>query len=92
MPAGSAATLPSLFDMRAHFTPDVEGQYTIQVTITTATGTSIASVTITAANYVGVGNIGGADPSFATGQCAACHSGQAMDLSLIHISEPTRLQ
>jgi hypothetical protein len=37
----------------------------------------LSSVVITAAEYVGVGIVGGQSPSFAEGQCAACHSGPA---------------
>lgn len=47
--------------------PDVVGQYEVTAVI----GDSTRSVTITAANYVGVGTVGGASPSFP--QCAMCH-------------------
>ncbi|HLE56774.1 MAG TPA: T9SS type A sorting domain-containing protein, partial [Rhodothermia bacterium] len=56
------------------FRPDVEGQYAIDLTIVTAGGSSSASVTITAAKYVGVGSVAGATPDRTKGQCAACHS------------------
>ncbi len=78
-PAGSAAIIPGLFEERMLFTPDVPGSYTIQLTITTGSGSAITSLGITAAEYVGIGNLDGATASIATGQCAACHPNQATD-------------
>jgi len=48
---------------RSMFMPDVEGQYVVSVTITTATATTNLSQTITAGKYLGING------------CALCHSG-----------------
>ena len=75
-PAGSSATLTAVTDPdMMTFRPDVLGQYTVSVTVTTASGSAMASKIITAAEHVGVGNIGGASPDFGLGQCAGCHPG-----------------
>ena len=47
--------------------PDATGQYEVTAVI----GDSTRSVFITAANYVGVGTVGGATPTFP--QCGMCH-------------------
>jgi len=74
-PPGSNVAPASLFEQRFTFRPDVPGQYTVRLTIATGSGTSIDSVVITAATYVGVGSVAGATPNPAEGQCAACHTG-----------------
>ncbi len=74
-PATSATTLDSTNTRRTTFRPDVEGQFVVNVEITTAGGTANSSVTITSAKYVGVGTVGGATPNIAQGQCGICHSG-----------------
>jgi len=74
-PDGSTTALDSTDKQRATFSPDTEGQYNVDVVITTATGTSNSSVTITASMYVGVGTIAGATPDTPKGQCGTCHAG-----------------
>jgi hypothetical protein len=74
-PAGSAATLDVTDPSMVTFRPDLEGQYTATVTITTASGSASVSKVITAAMFVGVGNVGGLIPNVAAGQCAFCHMG-----------------
>ncbi|RME60252.1 hypothetical protein D6779_02530, partial [Candidatus Parcubacteria bacterium] len=71
-PTGSVATLDSTDTWRTTFRPDVEGQFDISLTITTAQGTDDTTITIYAAKYVGVGTIGGTTPQVP--QCGVCHS------------------
>jgi hypothetical protein len=54
--------------------PDKKGQYTIMATVTSGTNTIVLTNTFTAATYVGVGTIDGAEPTLAQ-QCAQCHMG-----------------
>jgi hypothetical protein len=76
VPTGSQATLDSTTTQRTTFRPDTTGQFDIQLSITTASGTADTSVTITSAKYVGVGTlVPGVDPSFSEGQCGLCHPG-----------------
>jgi hypothetical protein len=76
-PTGSTAALDSTDKARSTFRPDLVGNYEIQLDITTASGNSTVSKTITAAEYVGVGIVGGQSPNFMLGQCAGCHAGTA---------------
>ncbi|MFQ5772140.1 MAG: multiheme c-type cytochrome, partial [bacterium] len=78
-PAGSAATLDATDAEMVTFRPDIAGQYQVGLTITTASGNADTSVTITSAEYVGVGTVGGLTPSFAKGQCAICHSDKEVE-------------
>ena len=79
IPAGSAATLTAgptanLYTLKT----DVVGDYTVNLIVTDAQGETSAAVSqvITAANYVGVGNVPGyATPDISKGQCASCHNG-----------------
>lgn len=73
-PAGSNAALDATDAEMVTFRPDTTGQFEVQLTITTSSGTADTSVTITSAEYVGVGTVGGLNPSFAKGQCAICHA------------------
>lgn len=73
-PTGSLATVDSTDTRMTTFTPDSIGAYEVSLSITTASGTADTSVTITAANYVGVGSIGGLVPDVTKGQCAVCHT------------------
>jgi hypothetical protein len=59
----STATLDSAGTMWNTFRPDVQGDYTVNLTVTTASGSSDASVVITAATYTGI----------EAGQCGTCH-------------------
>ncbi len=71
-PAGSSATLSDPTIKNPTFTADEEGSYVVTLTVTDSTGTSDpVSLTINAANYVCVGTVGGASPSYP--QCALCH-------------------
>ncbi len=84
VPTGSGLTaLDSVGTMWNTFRPDVEGDYTIDLTITTAeAGAASSSVSITAANYVGVGTmVPGVAPDAGAGQCAACHPTNATQWS-----------
>lgn len=74
-PVGSTTTLDSVNTHWTTFRPDLTGQYQIKLTITTTAGTHDTTVTITAAEYTGVGGVGGVPPSVAQGQCAGCHGG-----------------
>ncbi len=71
-PSGSTTTLDSTDKTRTTFRPDVVGDYSVQLDVLGVT----TSVVITAAEYVGVGTVGGATPvSFPDGQCGTCHAG-----------------
>ncbi len=73
-PTGSTVVLDSTDKARTTFRPDSVGLYTIQLEIATATGNATTSIVITAAEYVGVGTVGGATPvSYPDGQCGLCH-------------------
>ncbi len=76
-PAGSTATLDSTGTKGNTFRPDMAGTFTVTLNVTTASGSSAApaTMTITAAQYVGVGSIAGATPNTMAGQCGTCHSG-----------------
>jgi len=82
MPDGSSATVTSIGGAWATFRTDVPGQYSVDATVTTASGAASTSVVITGAEYVGVGTIAGATPDFVKGQCGACHPGNAADWAL----------
>jgi len=75
-PAGSVATLTEVAELGLMmFQPDQLGIYTVSVTVNTPDGSAMSSVIVVAAEYVGVGNVGGATPNFGLGQCAGCHPG-----------------
>ncbi len=80
-PGGSLADLDSTLTHWTTFRPDMTGQYAIKLTITTATGTDDTTITITAANFTGVGSVGNVPPNIAQGQCAGCHSGSIPSLA-----------
>ena len=74
-PVGSTAELNNTDTRSTTFVPDLVGQYTVQLTVTTAQGVDTSvSVVITAATWVGVGNAGSATP-----QCTACHEDKQHD-------------
>ncbi len=62
-PAGSTATLDSAGTEWNTFRPDIRGDFTVSLTVTTASGMSSASVGITAGTYAGVQG----------GSCGTCH-------------------
>jgi hypothetical protein len=71
-PAGSNTTLTQFGPKWVYFKPDVKGNYTIGLTITTATGSDDTTKVITAADFIGVGNFDGVFGSFPN--CMMCHS------------------
>ncbi len=73
-PDTSNAKMDSTNTENTTFRSDVPGEYTIKLTITTASGTADTTVTIVAADYVGVGTIAGATPDYKKGQCGSCHA------------------
>lgn len=73
-PTGSTAALDSSNKKQTTFKPDMVGKFTVQLVITTASGTSAPrSVTITSAKFVGVGGMDGLPSNPAEGQCSLCH-------------------
>ncbi|MBI2506099.1 MAG: T9SS type A sorting domain-containing protein [Candidatus Latescibacteria bacterium] len=52
--------------------PDKTGQYTVTARVARTVGDTTLTQNVTAATYVGVGNVGGATPTFP--QCATCHA------------------
>jgi hypothetical protein len=75
-PVGSNARFDSANTVFTTLRVDTTGQYVVKATITTSAGVKDTAITLTAANFVGVGSIGGNTPSLFKGQCAACHQGQ----------------
>lgn len=72
-PGGSSASLSSNSAREVYFKPDVQGAFTVSLTHTSTSGAvTTREMKITAASYIGVGNIGGRSPSFP--QCALCHA------------------
>ncbi|MBT8401661.1 MAG: T9SS type A sorting domain-containing protein [Rhodothermia bacterium] len=71
-PAGSAATLDSTTTPWTTFRPDISGDYTVSLSVTTASGVADASVVITAGTYTGV------DGAL---QCGNCHFNTKNDWS-----------
>ncbi|HUI31216.1 MAG TPA: FlgD immunoglobulin-like domain containing protein [Candidatus Acidoferrales bacterium] len=80
-PNGGHALIDSASAPFTTITPDTTGEYTINLQLTTAGGSSQSSATITSANYVGVGSVGiftndtmATDNHYAKfPQCAYCH-------------------
>lgn len=74
-PAGSVAdfTYPYPDNSWAYFLADKKGAYDVKLTITTASGTDDTTITIYAANYVGVGNFDGVPATYPN--CMSCHAG-----------------
>ncbi|MDP2208740.1 MAG: hypothetical protein Q8K98_08190, partial [Bacteroidota bacterium] len=68
-PVGSLTDLGTTTNQLTNFQPDTVGDYTVQVTITTAAGTHFTTQVISAASYVGTNwkNVAGA--AF---NCASC--------------------
>ena len=84
-PAGGHATIDSPSVAFTHIMVDTTGQYTVNLTVTTAGGTSSASTVITSANYTGVGSMGIVTYDSATAtvpQCGVCHQGALIGLGL----------
>jgi hypothetical protein len=79
-PVGSNAQFDSANAVFTEIFVDTTGQYVVTATITTTSEVKDVSLTLTAANYVGVGSVGGKTPDLYTGQCAACHQGQLIVL------------
>jgi hypothetical protein len=75
-PVGSKAVIDSANARLTTIRVDTTGQYVVKATITTSAGAKDTSITLTAANFVGVGNVGGKTASLFSGQCGACHAGQ----------------
>ena len=74
VPEGSNAVLDSTDKAMTTFIPDTTGKFVVKLTITTPSGSAETNITITAANYVGVGTVGGQTPDASIGQCGLCHS------------------
>jgi hypothetical protein len=78
LPNGSALTdLDSTSTSWTTFRPDTTGQFEVQLSISTASGTSDTTVAITSAKYVGIGTIGGATASFPQCGLGGCHTANA---------------
>jgi hypothetical protein len=75
-PPGSSAKFDSANAAFTTIRVDTTGQYVVKATITTNGGVKDTTITLTAANFVGVGSVGGKTASLFSGQCGACHAGQ----------------
>ncbi len=71
VPSGSAAAFTEFKGTWAYFKADLEGAYTVNLHITTASGSHDTTTTIYAANYVGMGNFGGIPAKYPN--CMSCH-------------------
>jgi len=65
----------------AYFKADQTGEYTVKLTVTTATGTDDTTISIYSANYLGVGKVEGVDAEGAS--CMGCHSSGSKDFTSI---------
>jgi hypothetical protein len=74
LPTGSQAKLDSTDKAWTTFAPDVTGDFVVQLTITTAKGTGSATVTITSAEYVGIGIAGDIQKDVNQAACSPCHT------------------
>ncbi len=75
-PATSTLTNASIVPIGltwAYFTPDVKGEYIVNLSISTAGGTDDTTQSIIAADFVGVGGFDGVDGDFP--KCKTCHGG-----------------
>ncbi len=77
-PDGSAAVLSSTTEREIHLIPDTIGSYVVALDFTDSEGNASSDeITVTGANYVGVGGIGGA--ALSAGQCKTCHSAKVTE-------------
>ncbi len=76
-PVGSAVTGLTGTEPVLDFVVDLEGSY--EVSLSVNAGATTATLWVTAAEFVGVGNIGGQTPSAMQGECASCHADKASD-------------
>jgi hypothetical protein len=70
-PSGSAASLTEFGSNWVYFQPDVKGEYTVGLSITTTSGNHDTTKKIIAADFVGVGNFEGVTGNFP--KCMTCH-------------------
>jgi predicted CXXCH cytochrome family protein len=75
-PAGGFAQIVHT-DTTTYLIPDTTGQYKVDLTVTTANGSSSTTLYINSALWVGVGTIVGDGPDAGKGECGACHSDKA---------------
>ncbi len=73
-PSGSLTVLESTTSQRTNFRPDMAGNYTVNITITTTAGSHSTSQVITAANYTGTNWQSVTSAPF---NCASCHTSSA---------------
>ena len=78
-PDGSTAAIDPADAEETSFIPDVAGRYEVELTVMTADGSATTTQMITAAEYVGVGTVGGLSPDVGAGQCAVCHAGNTAE-------------
>lgn len=78
-PTGGAVAPDTQGQEWTTFRPMDAGEYTVNLTITTAAGPASTSIKVKAAEYVGVGSIAGQNPNFRNGQCAGCHVDNTVD-------------
>ncbi len=84
-PVGGHATVDSASTPFTTITLDTTGEYTINLSITTAGGTSTTSSVLTSADYVGIGSMGIVTNDSATAttpECGTCHQGALTGLGL----------
>ncbi len=78
-PAGSRTTIDSAATLFTTMKPDTNGQYIIQLSLTTSGGTETVVDTITSAAYQGVGFMGGGGVNISDPKCGLCHLPMVQD-------------
>jgi hypothetical protein len=71
-PSGSNTSLTTFNPTWVYFRPDVKGEYTVGLSITTASGTHDTTRKIISADFTGVGNFDGVPGNFP--KCMTCHT------------------
>jgi len=87
-PAGSTATFTNYgTDNSVYFKGDVKGKYEIKLAITTAGGSHDTTISVYAANFIGVGNFEGVAGGFPT--CMTCHAGMPKFVAIFNTWKET---
>jgi len=77
-PSGSTAAFTIFEPGFVYFKADIKGEYKINLAITTATGADDTTMSVYAADFVGVGGFEGVAASFP--QCMTCHATSFADI------------
>lgn len=86
-PAGSNAVFSTFSTNSVYFKSDVNGEYQVKLSITTASGTHDTTVSFYSANYVGVGNFEGIAAQYPN--CMSCHGSTPSFISIFNAWKET---